>query len=91
MKNITYNELGTTFNQSNGFTVIIEVEGSHNQVIINDATVRKVVGANKDGYEVQVNGKFLTIRGHLAKGDNKKSFHISSEGNQHIIKKVLGL
>jgi len=92
MENIKYNEGGTNFTQNKGFTVIIETSNAaHCQVVIHNAILRKTLGATNDAFELQVNGKFLTIRGRLIKGDDVKSFHIQGDENKSIIKAVLGL
>jgi len=72
-----------------GFTAIIEMENSHNQIILNDVTLRKSHGSTSLAFEISINNKFLVIRGRLIKGENEKTFHIESNENKHIIKEIL--
>lgn len=92
MEHTTYKEDGITYSQRSSFhTVIIEIEGGHNQIIINNAIIRKALGGLSNPFEVRVNNKWKIIKGRLAKGDNDKTFHIQGAENKFLIKEVLGL
>ena len=72
-----------------GFTVVIEMTNSHNQIILNDVKLRKTHGATSLKFEVMINGKFLLLKGKLMKGESSNILHIDSDVNGHLIKEIL--